>query len=131
METVCLSGERCDAESFSFMQKCVGEDKVINDHWWQTESGYPICCNNINIHKFPNIPGETGRPMLGFNVKITEMDHKRNVTKEINEINKSGIICIKLPTPPSFMFSLFGNNLAYENRSKILVNGIKMEVFLF
>ena len=116
LETVCLSGERCDAESFSFMQKCVGEDKVINDHWWQTESGYPICCNNINIHKFPNIPGETGRPMLGFNVKITEMDHKRNIIKEINETNKSGIICIKLPTPPSFMFSLFGNNLAYENR---------------
>ena len=116
LESVCLSGERCDPESFNFMMKCVGEDKLINDHWWQTESGYPICCNNINIHRFKNIAGETGRPMLGFNVKILEIDFENDKYKEIKENNKPGIICIKLPTPPSFMTTLYNNDKAYIER---------------
>ena len=112
LESVCLSGERCDPESFKFMQKILNNDNiVINDHWWQTESGYPICCNNVNIYKFPNIPGQTGRPMLGFNLKILDINDKKY--KEIKEINTPGILCIKLPTPPSFMKTLYNNDEAY------------------
>ena len=114
LESVCLSGERCDPESFKFMQKILNNDNiVINDHWWQTESGYPICCNNINIYKFPNIPGQTGRPMLGFNLKILDINFNDKKYKVIKDINTPGILCIKLPTPPSFMKTLFNNDEAY------------------
>ena len=115
LESVCLSGERCDPESFKFMMKCVGEDKLINDHWWQTESGYPICCNNINIHRFENIAGETGRPMLGFNVKIVDLEDEEKPI-EITEKNKAGLICIKLPTPPSFMTTLYNSDETFKEK---------------
>ena len=48
--------------------------------------------------------------MLGFNVKILEIDFENDKYKEILEKNKPGLICIKLPTPPSFMTTLYNND---------------------
>lgn len=39
IETVALSGERCDVETFTYLQTIFGKHVLINDHWWQTESG--------------------------------------------------------------------------------------------
>ena len=52
--------------------------------------------------------------MLGFNVKILEMEDDKYT--EINEKKKSGLICIKLPTPPSFMTTLFNSDETFKER---------------
>ena len=116
LESVCLSGEICDKESFKYIQECVGKKKLINDHWWQTETGYPICCNNIKIHKFPNIPGITGPPLPGFDVHIMNKNEEDESLTEIKEYGKNGLVCIKLPTPPSFMSTLWENDKAFIER---------------
>ena len=116
LESVCLSGEICDKESFKYIQKCVGKEIQINDHWWQTETGYPICCNNINIHRFENIPGKTGPALPGFDVHIMCLNEENGELIEINEPKKNGLCCIKLPTPPSFMTTLWENDHAFIER---------------
>ena len=112
IETVALSGERCDKETFTYLQLIFGKNVMINDHWWQTESGYPICCNNINICRFPCIPGVIGKPMLGFNLKVLNIDTNEEITTPYVE----GIICIKLPSPPSFVVTLWNNDEAYVDK---------------
>ncbi|MCQ2821440.1 MAG: AMP-binding protein, partial [archaeon] len=108
LETLALSGERCDLGSFEWSLKIAGKDKMINDHWWQTESGYPICCNNINIKRRPCTPGITGYPMLGFDVHL--FDDVKESKKEILTLNTKGLVCVKLPTPPSFMSTFYGHD---------------------
>ena len=112
LESVELSGERCDPESFKWCEEVFGNKVLINDHWWQTESGYPICCNNINIYRFPSKPGVTGHPNLGFNVQIVDLEKNEEITKP----HIHGAVCIKLPTPPSFMTTLYNNDEAFLQR---------------
>lgn len=112
LETLAVSGERCDQASFEWALKIAGKDKMINDHWWQTESGYPIGCNNILIHRFPCIPGITGYPMLGFDLHLLNLeDHSAILVPK-----KKGLACIKYPTPPSFMTTLYGNDESFKNK---------------
>lgn len=110
LESIHMAGERCDPNTFAWIQEGVGKDKLINDQWWQTESGYPICCNNIKINRFPNKPGSALKPQPGFNVKILDEDN--------NEVDqgKTGRICIELPMPPAFMLTLWGNDQAFIDR---------------
>lgn len=110
LESIHMAGERCDPETYKWIQKGLGEDKLINDQWWQTESGYPICCNNLRIFKFKSKPGSALKPQPGFNVKILDDDY--------NEVSQGtlGRICIELPMPPAFMVTLYGNDEAFIQR---------------
>ena len=46
------------------------------DHWWQTESGWPIVANPTGIELLPLKPGSPTRPMPGWDVQILAEDGK-------------------------------------------------------
>lgn len=112
LESIHMAGERCDPDTNIWLQAGIGESKLINDQWWQTESGWPICCNNIKIHRFKTIPGSACRPQPGFDVRI--LDEETGV--ELNTPNSLGKVCMKLPMPPSFMLTLWGNDEAFLHK---------------
>lgn len=64
-----LAGERCDPDTILWIQQHF-PDVAINDNWWQTETGWPICSNFLNMEKFkkvmPTIPGSVTRPVPGY-----------------------------------------------------------------
>ena len=120
LESIHLSGERCDPETYIWLRDKLniyfGKDKIlINDQWWQTESGWPICCNNLGIYRFMNInPGVAGPPLMGYNIVILNEDFSEEIINSSK--NNPGIICIKLPLPPGFMRTLYNNDVAFIER---------------
>ena len=120
LESIHLSGERCAPETYIWLRDKLnlffGKNKIlINDQWWQTESGWPICCNNIGIYRFMDItPGVAGPPLMGYNIIILKEDFSEEILNSSK--NNPGLICIKLPLPPGFMITLYNNNAAFMER---------------
>lgn len=65
LKTFHLVGERCDPDTIRWLtEKLPGI--FLNDNYWQTETGWPICSNYDNLHKFPTYPGSATKPCVGY-----------------------------------------------------------------
>jgi propionyl-CoA synthetase len=94
-----LAGERCDPDTLGWAQGQLGVPVI--DHWWQTESGWPIVSTCLGIEHTPIIPGSPGRPVPGWQVDVLDPDGEEVPADEI------GAICIKLPMPPGSLPNLW------------------------
>jgi propionyl-CoA synthetase len=110
INSLALVGERCDPDTIHWIHKHLPH-VIINDTWWQTETGWPICCNLLNEKRwgkvYPTLPGSVTKAIPGYDVQILD-DHNKQV-----EPNILGKVCIKMPLPPSFMLTLWGNDEAF------------------
>lgn len=113
VRTFCLVGERCDPDTIHWIHKHLPK-VLINDTWWQTETGWPICANLLNVADFktvfPTLPGSVTRSVPGYEVKIFD---EGNQAVEANVLGK---VVIKLPLPPAFMLTLWGNDGAFIDK---------------
>jgi len=107
VKTYALVGERCDPDTIKWINRCLPH-VIINDTWWQTETGWPISANLPNFEVWgkilPTLPGSVTRPVPGYDVKVF------NEANEECEANMLGKVVIKMPLPPSFMLTLWGND---------------------
>ena len=110
LRSIHMAGERCDPQTLTWIQTGLTNKVLINDNWWQTETGWSICSNNIRIHTFPTLPGSTCRPLPGYEIVIYDND----TFQEKIEQNSLGLVYIKLPMPPSFMLTLWKNDDAFK-----------------
>lgn len=102
-----LAGERCDEQTLKWTQKHLQVPVV--DHWWQTESGWPIISNFMNADQAIEQPvSSVGRPVPGYQVDILDEDGET-----VSE-NTEGYVSIKLPLPPGFMSGLWGSIERYR-----------------
>jgi propionyl-CoA synthetase len=96
---IFVAGERLDADTYEWALKYA---KIpIVDQWWQTETGWPICSNNLGIRTFPFKAGSTTFPLPGFNVRVVD-DACQPVPA-----GSEGNIVVRLPLPPGAMISLW------------------------
>ncbi len=86
-----LAGERLDPDTYHWAHDKL--QKPVVDHWWQTETGWPITANCIGIEAFPIKPGSSTKPVPGFDVQILNNDGKVLGPKE------EGLVVVKLPLP--------------------------------
>ncbi|QCE42579.1 acetate--CoA ligase [Psychroserpens sp. NJDZ02] len=96
-----LAGERCDVATLNWI-----EDKLeipVIDHWWQTESGWPMIANMVGVALQDIKPGSAGLPVCGYDIKILNEDGE--------EVQSSveGYVVVKLPLPPGTLSNLWGN----------------------
>ncbi len=94
-----LAGERLDPDTYQWAHDLL--KKPVIDHWWQTETGWPITANPFGIELFPIKPGSSTRPVPGFNVKILDTKGKELGPKE------EGLVAVKLPLPPGTLPTLW------------------------
>ena len=95
-----VAGERCDPDTLTWCQEHM---KVpVIDHWWQTETGWPIASNCLGIEELPVKPGSPTRSVPGWNVQVLD-----DVGHEV-EPGTIGAICVKRPLPPSVFPTLWG-----------------------
>ncbi len=94
-----LAGERLDTDTYHWASDLL--KKPVIDHWWQTETGWPITANCMGIEEFLIKPGSSTKPVPGFDVQI--LDNEGNAV----EPGKEGLIAVKLPLPPGTLPTLW------------------------
>jgi propionyl-CoA synthetase len=87
-----LAGERCDPDTLHWAEDHLGVP--IIDHWWQTETGWPICANCLRIEQLPVKAGSAARPVPGMDVRVVDLRNRETKCGDI------GALVIKLPLPP-------------------------------
>jgi propionyl-CoA synthetase len=104
--TLFLAGERTDPDTLAW-----AENKLkmpVIDHWWQTETGWPICAISAGIELLPVKPGSAGKAVAGWDVQVLDPN---GTPAEAGEI---GAIVCKLPLPPGALPTLWNADDQYE-----------------
>ena len=105
LQSLFLAGERCDPDTLYW-----AEDKLqvpVIDHWWQTETGWPICSNCLGIEYLPVVPGSPTRPVPGYDVQVLDEQGDQVASGEI------GALVVKLPLPPGTFTTLWNAEQRY------------------
>ncbi len=97
--TLFLAGERCDPDTLHWAERTL--DVPVIDHWWQTETGWPVACNPIGIEPLPIKPGSPSVPVPGYDIRVLDDDGE-----EVNA-DTIGAIVVKLPLPPGNLPTLW------------------------
>jgi propionyl-CoA synthetase len=73
----------------------------VIDHWWQTETGWPITANCRGLEKLPVKHGSSTKPVPGWDLRVLGPDGHEVKRGEI------GALCLKLPLPPGALTTLW------------------------
>jgi propionyl-CoA synthetase len=98
-----LAGERADPPTVAWAEEVLGVPVI--DHWWQTETGWPIGANCLGIERLPVKHGSCTRAVPGWDVRVLEAD----AVGEARELaaGEIGALAIKLPLPPGALPTLW------------------------
>ncbi len=101
-----LAGERLDPDTYHWASDML---KVpVIDHWWQTETGWPIAANCMGIEQFPIKPGSPTKAVPGYQVEILDSDGR------VQGPDTEGLVVMKLPLPPGTLPTLWENDQKFR-----------------
>ena len=103
-----VAGERGDPDTIQWAERTTGVPVI--DHWWQTESGWPITANFRGLGFFPVRYGSPGKAAPGFDVQVVD-----EAAKPVAR-GTTGAIVIRLPLPPGCLPTLWGHDAAYRDK---------------
>ncbi len=104
--TLFLAGERCDPDTLLWARERL--QVPVIDHWWQTETGWPIAANCVGLGMLPVKPGSPTKMVPGYEVRVLGEDNREVPAGQI------GSIAIRLPMPPGCLPTLWNNDAGYE-----------------
>lgn len=99
LRALFLAGERADPDTVTW-----AEDRLkvpVIDHWWQTETGWPIAANPLGVGLLPVRKGSPTVPMPGYDVQV--LDEAGHPVAP----GTLGAIAIRLPLPPGTLPTLW------------------------
>jgi propionyl-CoA synthetase len=100
--TLFLAGERADPDTVQWSERLLSVPVI--DHWWQTESGWPMAANCIGLEHLPVKYGSPTKAVPGYDVRIVD-ERGREVPA-----GDMGSIVVKLPLPPGCLPTLWQND---------------------
>jgi propionyl-CoA synthetase len=105
LHTLFIGGERADSSIFEWTERHL---KVpIVDHWWQTETGWPITANCVGLAAQPYKRGSANRPVPGWRVSV--LDSFGQPCKP----SSLGALCLKLPLAPGSLQTIWNADHRY------------------
>jgi len=104
--TLFLAGERCDPDTLLWARERLGVPVI--DHWWQTETGWPIGANCVGLGMLPVKPGSPTKAVPGYDVRVLDEDG------HVRQAGEVGSIVIRLPLPPGCFPTLWHNDAGFE-----------------
>ena len=105
--TLFLAGERCDPDTLLWARERLSVPVI--DHWWQTETGWPMAANCVGLGMLPVKPGSPTKAVPGYDVRVLSEDNHEMPAGEI------GSIAVKLPLPPGCLPTLWNNDAGYQS----------------
>jgi propionyl-CoA synthetase len=99
LRTLFLAGERADPDTVAWAENAL--QRPVVDHWWQTETGWPIVANPVGLGLLPIKRGSPTLPMPGYIVDIVD-----EACRPL-PANTMGSIVIRLPLPPGCLPTLY------------------------
>jgi propionyl-CoA synthetase len=106
LRTLFLAGERADPDTVAWGERALGVPVV--DHWWQTETGWPIAANCMGIEALPIKRGSPTVAVPGYDVRVLD-DEGRELPA-----GETGHLALKLPLPPGCLRTLWENDAGFE-----------------
>jgi len=97
-----LAGERLDPETFRWASDLLRIPVI--DHWWQTETGWPIAANPMGLEPMPAKAGSPTMPVPGYDVRVVDSSGADVPA------GTSGEIVLRLPLPPGCLPTLWGDD---------------------
>lgn len=104
---IFVAGEKLDSSTYQWLSELLSVP--VLDHWWQTESGWPMTAPMMGW-KQPSEArlGSTNKAIPGYDIRVLDSDG------DDVPANEAGNICIKLPLPPGFAWSIWNNNERFK-----------------
>jgi propionyl-CoA synthetase len=100
-----LAGERLDPETYHWARDQLGVPVI--DHWWQTETGWPVAANLVGLEPVPTKPGSATFPVPGYDVRVVDPFGEQVPP------GADGEIVIRLPLPPGCLPTLWHDDERY------------------
>lgn len=94
-----LAGERADPETLKWAERLL--QVPVIDHWWQTETGWPIAANPLGLEALPVKHGSPTVAMPGYDIRVLDDAGHAVASRTL------GNIVIKLPLPPGCLPTLW------------------------
>jgi propionyl-CoA synthetase len=99
LRALFLAGERLDPETYRWASDLLGIPVV--DHWWQTETGWPVAANPLGIEALPAKAGSPTVPVPGWDVRVL------SPAGDPAPPDVDGALVVKLPLPPGALPTLW------------------------
>lgn len=102
-----LAGERCDVATLDWFNEHINVPAI--DHWWQTESGWPMIGLLPENGQFPIKRASAGKAIPGYDIRIFDENGYEL------DAHHEGYLVIKLPLPPGALLGVWNDYERFEN----------------
>ena len=103
-----LAGEPLDEPTHKWITESLGRPVV--DHYWQTETGWPLLSAQPGVEQTPLKMGSPSFPVYGYDVRLLHEQTGKPVGA-----GEKGVVAIAPPLPPGCMSTVWGDDERFVN----------------
>jgi propionyl-CoA synthetase len=103
-----LAGEPLDEPTHVWITEALG--RPVIDHYWQTETGWPLLSAHPGVERTPLKMGSPSFPCYGYDVRLLH-----EVTGKPVADGEKGVVTITPPLPPGCMSTVWGDDERFVN----------------
>jgi propionyl-CoA synthetase len=101
-----LAGEPLDEPTHVWITEALG--RPVIDHYWQTETGWPLLSAVPGVEKTKLKMGSPSFPVYGYDVRLVH-----EATGQEVKDGEKGVVTIKPPLPPGCMTTVWGDDARF------------------
>ena len=98
-----LAGEPLDEPTHRWITESLG--RPVIDHYWQTETGWPLLSAHPGVEQTPLKMGSPSFPVYGYDVRLLHESTGAPVAD-----GEKGVVAIAPPLPPGCMSTVWGDD---------------------
>jgi propionyl-CoA synthetase len=103
-----LAGEPLDEPTHVWITEALG--RPVIDHYWQTETGWPLLSAHPGVEKTKLKMGSPSFPVYGYDVRLLHEQTGKPVPD-----GEKGVVAIAPPLPPGCMSTVWGDDERFVN----------------